>query len=83
MYTYVYKVYSDFHTFARDFYSFAYGNDCKVRHFNTFHAAEVERSRLKMANVSVSSIKFNRLKWDVKNGEENNTEKAALELFNS
>ena len=80
---YVYKVYSYFHTFARDVYSFDYGNDCKVRHFNTFHAAEVERSRLKMANVPVSSIKFIRLTWDVKNGEETETEKTALELFNS
>ena len=83
MYTYVYKVYSDFHTFARDVYSFTYGNDRKVRYFSTFHAAEVERLRLKMANVSVSSIKFKRLTWDVKNGEENETEKAVLELFNS
>lgn len=83
MYTYVYKVYSDFHTFARDVYSFTYGNDCKARHFNTFQAAEVVRSRLKMANVLVSSIKFKRLTWDVKNGEENETEMAALELFNS
>ena len=80
---YVYKVYNDFHTFARDVYSFTYGNDCKVRHFKTFQVAEVVRSRLKMANVPVSSIKFKRLTWDVKNGEENETEMAALELFNS
>lgn len=80
---YVYKVYGDFHTFARDVYSFTYGNDCKARHFNTFHGAEVERSRLKMAIVPVSSIKFKRLTWDVKNGEENETEKAALGMFNS
>lgn len=83
MYIYVYKVYSDFHTFARDVYSFTYGNDCKVRHFFTFHAAEVERSRLKMSGIPVSSIEFNRITWDVRNGEENETEKAALVLYNS
>lgn len=83
MSTYVYKVYSDFHTFARDVYSFTYGRDFKVRCFFSFHSAEVERSRLKMASVPVSPIKFNRLTWDVKNGDETKTENAALALFNS
>lgn len=83
MRTYVYKVYGDFHTFARDFYSFTYGRDYRVRSFVSLGSAKFEHSQLKKAGIYVSSIKFTRLTWDVKNGEENDTEKAALELFNN
>lgn len=80
---YVYKVYSDFHTFARNIYSFTRGNGNVMCRFGSLARAEFERERMKKAGTYVSSIKFTRLTWDVKNGEENDTEKAALELFNN
>ena len=83
MRTYVYAVYTDFHTFARDVFSFTYGNDCKIKNFHSMQKACAERDWLKLAGIHVSSIKFKRITWDVKNGEENETEKKALELFNS
>lgn len=80
---YVYKVYSDFHTFARDVFSFTYGNDCEVKIFYTLQKARAEWLRLKSEGIPVSSIMVDFITWDVKNGRENESEMEALELFNS
>ncbi len=79
---YVYKVYSYFHTFARDVFTFTYGNECKVKIFHSLQTARVEWLRLKSAGISVSPITVEWFTWDVKNGHENAPEREALERFN-
>lgn len=80
---YVYKVYSGFHTFARDVFSFTYGNDCKVKTFYSVQKARVEWLRLKSEDIHVSPIMVEFITWDVKNGRENESEEEALECFNT
>lgn len=78
----VYKVYSDFHTFARDVFTFTYGNDCEIKIFHSLRKARAEWLRLKSEGISVSPITVEWFTWDVKNGHENESERAALERFN-
>lgn len=78
---YVYKVYSDFHTFARDVFTFTYGNDCKVKIFHSLQKARAEWLRLKSEGIYVSPIMVEWFTWDVKNGHENGPEREALDRF--
>lgn len=79
---YVYKVYSYFHTFARDVFTFTYGNDYKVKIFHSLQKARAEWLGLKSAGIYVSPIEVEWFTWDVENGYENESEKEALERFN-